>query len=336
MEIGETNYLLTIAIPTYNRKNLLKRALDSIIPQLNPKIEVLVSDNASDDGTDKMMDELFPMVRYIKNNTNIGADGNFLQCYKEARGKYVILLGSDDRLATGALNYLTEFLVKYDCDLTFVNFRFYDVTKKEVYIKNGEWIKNYDQKNDIVTINKNLFMKYANHSITYISASIIKRSLVVAVRESERFSGTYFLHTCLMLEALKNMQPKFGVVMKPFIEANATTGDAEMSKTPGKTFTVFGKYMYAILCDHAVECGFSSKCMKKVYLQYLHDYPFWKAILSFRAKNNKEAIDNYWKDGNPVVKKYPMEWVKSMIAAFMPQFIVIGLYKVYQTLKQRR
>ena len=70
MEKGTTDILLTIAIPTYNRKNLLKRALESIISQLNSRIEVLVSDNASDDGTDEMMAEYFPMIRYIKNETN--------------------------------------------------------------------------------------------------------------------------------------------------------------------------------------------------------------------------------------------------------------------------
>ena len=106
MEIGETEYLLTIAIPTYNRKELLKRALNSIIPQLNSKIEILVSDNASEDGTDELIAESFPMVRYIKNKINMGWDYNFLQCYREAKGKYVIILGSDDRISAGCIEYL--------------------------------------------------------------------------------------------------------------------------------------------------------------------------------------------------------------------------------------
>ena len=74
MENEKTDLLLTIAIPTYNRKNLLKRALESVVSQLNPKIEILVSDNASDDGTDEMIAESFPMVRYIKNETDFLVD----------------------------------------------------------------------------------------------------------------------------------------------------------------------------------------------------------------------------------------------------------------------
>ena len=107
MRNDNNEFLLTIAIPTYNRKNMLKRALDSIVNQLNPRVEILVSDNASNDGTDDMMAESYPMIRYIRNKTNMGSDKNFLQCYRKAKGKYVILLGSDDRLADGAIDYFT-------------------------------------------------------------------------------------------------------------------------------------------------------------------------------------------------------------------------------------
>ena len=334
MHTDSYDYLLTIAIPTYNRKNLLKRALDSIIPQLNSNVEVLVSDNASNDGTDKMMTSCYPMVRYLKNEVNKGSDYNFLQCYKEARGKYVILLGSDDRLASGALNYLTDFLIKNNCDLTFVNFRFYDVTKKEIYIKNGEWIKNYDKKDDVITTDGSVFMKYANHSITFMSASIIKRSLLASVREPERFFGTYFLHTCLMFEALKSIHPKFGVVMQPFIEANATKGDSEMSKAPERAISVFSRYMYSVLCVHAVECGFPNQLMRKVYLQYLHDCPAWKLILSLKYQNNMKAIQIFWKDVYPIVKTYPLERIKVLLAAKIPRCVISLIYSIYYAIKK--
>lgn len=336
MEIRKTELLLTIAIPTYNRKNLLKRALESIIPQLNPKIEVLVSDNASDDGTDEMITSSFPLVRYLKNETNMGADRNFLQCYREAKGKYVILFGSDDRLADGTLDYLTDYLEKNDCDLVFVNYRYYDVTKKEIYIRDSEHIKNYSTKQDIVTINRNLFIKYANHGITFISASVVKRSTVLEVSNPEQFIGTRFIHTYVMLEALKGKQALFGVIMSPLIENNATAGESEMSKAPEKFFTVFGKYMYHALCVQAVECGFQKGRMRKVYLQYLHDFPFWRHILSLKRQNkqNDMVMDNFWKDGYPVVKHFPSEWIKVMAVALTPQWIINVLYKIYKSLKK--
>lgn len=336
MNNESNDFLLTIAIPTYNRKNLLKRALDSIIPQLNSKIEVLVSDNASDDGTDEMMAKFFPMVRYIKNSTNIGSDGNFLQCYRESKGKYVILLGSDDRISNGGIDYLIYFLEKNEFDLVFLNFRKFDVTKKEIYIKNSEYIKNYSTMQDIITTDRNLFMKYAGHSITFMSASIAKRSLLMNVEKPEQFIGTYFIHTNIMLESVKNPGSLFGVIMQPLIEANVTAGDAEMSKTPEKAFTVFGKHMYEVLCDHAVKCGFSSKCMKKVYLQYLHDYPFWKIILSAKRRDNKAILENFWKDGYPVVKHFSREWIMVMLVTITPRFVINIIYKVYKAFKKNK
>ena len=334
MEIEKEDFLLTIAIPTYNRRNLLKRALKSVVSQLNPKIEVLVSDNASDDGTDHMVKELFPEVRYIRNETNRGGDYNFLQCYREAKGKYVILLGSDDRFAVGALDYLTRFLEKTGCDLVFANFKHFDVTKKEVCIKNSEWIQNFEGKEDIVTADKSQFMKYAGHSITFMSASIAKRSLLLNVKDPERFIGTYFIHTHIMFEAVKGTNISFGVIMQPLIEANSTKGESEMSKVPEKAFSVFGKHMYAAFCTHAVECGFQKGQMRKIYLQYLHDYPFWKLILSVKGQSNKKAMQNFWDDAYPIIKTYPIEWIKTMFAVFIPQSITKLLYKVYKSSKK--
>lgn len=332
METAKTEYLLTIAIPTYNRKNLLKRALDSITPQLNSRIEILVSDNASDDGTDDMIAESYPMVHYIKNTTNMGADYNFIQCYREAKGKYVILFGSDDRLADGALDYLTDFLEKNDCDLIFMNLRYFDVTSKEVYIKDSEYIKNYKTKHDIITKDRNLFLKYG--LLTYISSLVVKRLPLLDVKDPEAFIGTHFIHTYIMLEAIKDKQPLFGVIMYPFIEANATEGQSEVSKTPERQFEIFGKCMYHVICTHAVECGFKKRQMKKKYLRYLRNYPFWRLLISAKRRNDSAVLENFWQDGYPVVKHFPSEWIMVMLVALTPRCIISVMYKIYKALKK--
>ena len=332
MEITKSEYLLTIAIPTYNRKDLLKRALDSIVPQMNSKVEILVSDNASDDGTDDMIAESYPMVRYIKNAQNMGADYNFLQCYREAKGKYIILFGSDDRFADGALDYLSVFLEKNNCDLISMNFRYFDVTRKEVYLKDSEFISNYESKHDIVTEDRNLFLKYGQ--LTFMSALVVKRVPLLEVKEPERFIGMNFIHTCIICEAIKDKQPLFGIIMQPFIEANATIGQSEVSKTPERQFEVFGKCMYHVICVQAVECGFTKWQMRKYYLRYLHHNPFWKSLLSFRNHENVKAIENFWQDGYPVVKHFPSEWIKVILAAIIPHCVINIIYKFYKAFKR--
>ena len=57
--------LITILIPTFNRRTLLKRALNSIYRQTYTEFEIIVVDDGSTDGTEKMIRDLFPMVKYL-------------------------------------------------------------------------------------------------------------------------------------------------------------------------------------------------------------------------------------------------------------------------------
>ena len=50
--------LVSVLIPTYNRKELLKRAINSVLNQTYKNIEIYVTDNASTDGTFEVMQEL--------------------------------------------------------------------------------------------------------------------------------------------------------------------------------------------------------------------------------------------------------------------------------------
>lgn len=55
----------SIVIPTYNRKLMLKRLLESIYKNLNDFSEIIVVDDASTDGTGLMIKEFFPEVKYV-------------------------------------------------------------------------------------------------------------------------------------------------------------------------------------------------------------------------------------------------------------------------------
>lgn len=92
---------LSICIPTYNRVGYLKDLLPGLSAQIdavaNGKIELVISDNASTDGTAGYLKSVGrPYLRWWTNKSNIGGDRNFLKCIREARGEYVWLLGDDD------------------------------------------------------------------------------------------------------------------------------------------------------------------------------------------------------------------------------------------------
>ncbi len=107
--------LLSITIPTFNRAPYLRELLEGLLPDLRdePRVELLLSDNASTDGTPAIAEAAARRglpLRHLRNPENIGSDSNFLQCLREARGKYVWVLGDDDLLTPGAVPALLSLL----------------------------------------------------------------------------------------------------------------------------------------------------------------------------------------------------------------------------------
>ena len=86
---------VSVIIPTYNRKNLLKRALHSVSSQTFVPQEIIVVDDGSSDGTKDWVLERFPYVRYIyQDNSGVSSARN--AGIKEAKGSWIALLDSDD------------------------------------------------------------------------------------------------------------------------------------------------------------------------------------------------------------------------------------------------
>ena len=86
---------VSVIIPTYNRKNLLKRALHSASSQTFVPQEIIVVDDGSSDGTKDWVLERFPYVRYIyQDNSGVSSARN--AGIKEAKGSWIAFLDSDD------------------------------------------------------------------------------------------------------------------------------------------------------------------------------------------------------------------------------------------------
>ena len=89
---------ISVGIPTYNRRDKLKKAIDSILSQDYDNIEIIVSDNASTDGTEELMRQYEPDSRiiYIRNKENLGPVANGKQVHLKATGEYCMILCDDD------------------------------------------------------------------------------------------------------------------------------------------------------------------------------------------------------------------------------------------------
>lgn len=99
-------YKLSICIPTYNRGSYIQSTLDSILNQGCAGVQIVISDNASTDNTEIIVKEYihkFKSIKFIRQNSNLGADLNYLEVVKHADGEYCWLFGSDDQLVNGSL-----------------------------------------------------------------------------------------------------------------------------------------------------------------------------------------------------------------------------------------
>jgi len=96
------NPLVTVNILSFNRRDELRNTLTKVYEQDYKNIEVIVVDNASEDGSPEMVEEEFPDVILIKLDKNIGIAG-WNQGFEIAKGEYVLVLDDDAYPAEGAI-----------------------------------------------------------------------------------------------------------------------------------------------------------------------------------------------------------------------------------------
>ncbi|MCW2950154.1 MAG: hypothetical protein JWN41_1167 [Thermoleophilia bacterium] len=117
MAIGRSGEqpLVSILIPTYNRAELLREALESASNQTYANLEILVSDNRSTDATAALLTEATaadPRIRGWVNDANVGSQENYRVLLREARGEFVKFLDDDDLLRHDCVERLLEPLLR--------------------------------------------------------------------------------------------------------------------------------------------------------------------------------------------------------------------------------
>lgn len=141
--------ILSITIPTYNRKEILAGNLIPLLEQIEKKelqreIEVVISDNCSTDGTEEFINDTIKkfnvQVIYNRNNENLGAIKNVLKLISLAKGKYWMLYGDDDPVACESLPELVNCLKKnYNIPTFIFKDTWYLTTKMKDYTEAQEF-----------------------------------------------------------------------------------------------------------------------------------------------------------------------------------------------------
>jgi N-acetylglucosaminyl-diphospho-decaprenol L-rhamnosyltransferase len=106
--------MLSIVIVSWNTRDLLERCLSSLqAARGDLELEIIVVDNASQDGTPELVRQRFPQVILLEPGQNVGfAAGNNLGLAR-ARGQWLMLLNPDTEVRGGVLQALVAFLQKH-------------------------------------------------------------------------------------------------------------------------------------------------------------------------------------------------------------------------------
>jgi glycosyltransferase involved in cell wall biosynthesis len=111
---------VTVYISTYNRVELLTRAVKSVLNQTYKNIELIVVDDYSSDGTLeylKRMAKIYKNIKYFKNKKNSGACVSRNQAINRATGEFITGLDDDDEFELDRIELLME---KYNAKYSFI------------------------------------------------------------------------------------------------------------------------------------------------------------------------------------------------------------------------
>jgi glycosyltransferase involved in cell wall biosynthesis len=102
--------VVSVGIPTFNRAAMLDRAIASVLAQDHAAVELIVSDNASSDDTEKVCrawSKRDSRMTYVRQPVNRGPTANFVECLTAAKGEFFMWLSDDDWIDA---NYVSECL----------------------------------------------------------------------------------------------------------------------------------------------------------------------------------------------------------------------------------
>lgn len=111
--MGNRELLVSVVIPTHNRKEKLKRLIKSVEESVFKKIEIVVVDDASTDGTCEELKKIFPNVKIIRNKGKrlVSASRNI--GIRNSDGDFIFFVDDDNVIDKHCISKLTEMLFSH-------------------------------------------------------------------------------------------------------------------------------------------------------------------------------------------------------------------------------
>ena len=118
------NDLVSIIMPSYNTASYVKDTVQSVFDQTYPNWELIIVDDCSPDNTDEVVAPFLSdkRIRYLKNEVNSGAAVSRNRALREAKGKWIAFLDSDDLWMPAKLEKQIRFMKENDYHFSYTNY----------------------------------------------------------------------------------------------------------------------------------------------------------------------------------------------------------------------
>lgn len=116
--------MVSVIIPAYNRAKTIERSIKSVLDQTYDDLEVIVVDDCSDDGLDKVIESMAePKVRYVRLESRSGACVARNRGVEEAKGDIIAFQDSDDEWCSNKLELQLKAMDENNADICFCRLR---------------------------------------------------------------------------------------------------------------------------------------------------------------------------------------------------------------------
>ena len=228
--------VLSIVIPTYNRSFSLRYTLLSIFNGFDnfpEEIEVIILDNASPDNTKDIVSEFsenFP-ITYFCRPENIGMDGNIASCFDTASGKYLWVLGDDEILYQGTIDFVLNFCIQEEFGILYLESNGFKIGQEDLTLQSI-----ISPKLDIQPLNSEDMFRQTNVFLTFISGNIVNKKIIKNVFpqfDASTDMNTFLPQMAWIYSALKAIDKHFYVSNFMVGALNGNTGGYKLIEVFG-------------------------------------------------------------------------------------------------------
>lgn len=107
---------ISVCLLAYNSANHIKTAVDSVLAQSFSDWEMLISDDASKDGTEQVITPYLsdPRIRYVRHERNLGQAGNWAYAFENTKAPFIATLHADDAWVPETLALFQQAIAQSD------------------------------------------------------------------------------------------------------------------------------------------------------------------------------------------------------------------------------